>query len=109
MAEFPSAIIEFVVSDVSKELLPRMDYPRCRYKSFDLSKSPQAQGFDSASFDVIAGFHVLHVVADLASSLTALGELLVPGGSLLIGDLNGESWKLRAPGSIWFDFVFGSF
>ena len=109
MAEFPSVVIEFVVSDVSKELLPRIAYPRCRYKSFDLSRPVEDQGFELASFDVITGFHVLHVVANMAPSLAALRQLLVPGGSLLIGDLNGDSWTSRAPGSIWFDFIFGSF
>jgi SAM-dependent methyltransferase len=109
MEEFPSVIIQFVVSDVSKELLPRMTYSRCRYVSFDLSKPPEPQGFKPASFDVITGFHVLHVVEELTPSLAVLNDLLVPGGSLLIGDLNGDSWTSRAPGSLWFDFVFGSF
>ena len=109
MTEFPSAFIDFVVSDVSKELLPRIDYPRCRYKSFDLSRPVEDQGFELASFDVITGFHVLHTVANMAPSLAALRRLLVSGGSLLIGDLNGDSWTSRAPGSTWFDFIFGSF
>jgi Methyltransferase domain len=109
MEEFPSAIIQFVVSDVSTELLPRMPYARCRYVPFDLSKPPKPQGLDVASFDVITAFNVLHVVEDLAPSLAVLNSLLVPGGCLLIGDLNGESWSSRAPGSIWFDFIFGSF
>ena len=109
MEEFPSAIIQFVVSDVSTELLPRMPYAQCRYMAFDISKPPKPQGLDLASFDVITAFNVLHVVEDLASSLDVLAGLLVPGGCLLIGDLNGDSWKSRAPGSIWFDFIFGSF
>lgn len=109
MDEFPSAIIQFVVSDVSKELLPRTNYPRCQYVSFDLSKPPKPQGSDLGSFDVITAFHVLHVVREMTPCLAVLNDLLVPGGSLLIGDLNGDSFRSRAPGSIWFDFVFGSF
>lgn len=109
MKEYPDMIIEFIVSDVSKELLPRMAYSRCQYKSFDLSRSPAEQGLQLGSFDAILGFHVLHVVPDMQCSLEALNTLLVPGGSLLIGDLRGDSWASRQPGSIWFDFVFGSF
>ena len=107
--EFPSAVIQFVVSDVSKEILPRIPYGRCRYVSFDLSKPPKSQGFDMGSFDIITGFNVLHVVSDIASSLVMLNDLLIPGGCLLIGDLNGDSWTSHAPGSIWFDYIFGSF
>jgi len=109
MEKFPDAINEFVVSDVSKELIPRMEYPHCRYKSFDLTVPPSEQGLESMSFDVILGFHVLHVAKEMQPTLDALGDLLVPGGSLLIGDLRGDSWAAGQPGSLWFDFVFGSF
>ena len=77
--------------------------------AFDLSKPPEEQGFQLTSFDIIMGFHVLHAVPMVSSCLEIINGLLVPGGSLLICDLNGDSWRSRAPGSIWFDFVFGSF
>jgi hypothetical protein len=109
ISEFPSVTVEIFVTDISKELLPRMSYARTRNMAFDISKPPEEQGFQLASFDVIMGFHVLHVVPSISSCLEILNGLLIPGGSLLIGDLNGDSWTSRAPGSIWFDFVFGGF
>ena len=43
----------------------------------------------------------------LSTSLSISIDLPVPGGCLVVGDRNGDSWAARAPGSMWFDYVFG--
>lgn len=58
MSNMPSVIIEFFVTDISKELLPSVSYPHVHYKAYDLSKEPEEQGI-SPGFDVICAFHVL--------------------------------------------------
>ncbi|GJJ14254.1 putative PKS-like protein biosynthetic cluster [Clathrus columnatus] len=108
-ANHPSLTIEYFVTDVSKELLPSVSHPNCRFSSLNISEDPSSQGFTPGSFDIVTAFHVIHAVPDLALALNSLNQLLVPGGSLIFGDLRGDSWSTYEPGTFWFDYVFGSF
>lgn len=77
-------------------------------KVYDLTKTPIDQGLVPRSYDLIVGLHVLHTVPDVRSCVTALNSLLIPGGCLLIVELDGTSWE-DTPGSLWLDSIFGSF
>ncbi|KAF9653249.1 hypothetical protein BDM02DRAFT_3182788 [Thelephora ganbajun] len=105
-------IVEYVVSDVSSALansaVKTVSYDRAFAKALDLSRPPQEQGFDTYSFDIITGLHVLHAVPDIAEVLASLCVLLVPGGSLLVVELDGTCWE-NVSGALWNDTVFGSF
>ncbi|MDA5282550.1 type I polyketide synthase [Streptomyces sp. Isolate_45] len=51
---------------------------------FDISKDPEAQGFDPYSFDVIIGFDVVHATPRIDATTRNLRELLAPSGVLCL-------------------------
>ncbi|KAJ7672416.1 hypothetical protein DFH06DRAFT_1363281 [Mycena polygramma] len=108
----PDILVEYTVTDISfalaADLASTIDYNTVIPKSYDLSKPPDAQGFHSETYDIIVALHVLHTVPDVKSCLSALNSLLIPGGSMLVVELDGSSWATKA-GSVWFDCIFGVF
>jgi ubiquinone/menaquinone biosynthesis C-methylase UbiE len=57
---------------------------------------------------MVVGLHVIHAVPEVKSVLESLHRVLVPGGSLLVVELDGSDWE-HTPGSLWTDMVFGGF
>jgi len=112
LVERLDVIVEYVVTDVSSALansaVQTVSYDRAFSKAFDLSRPPQEQGLDTYSFDIVAGLHVLHAVPDITEVLSSLRTLLVPGGSLLVVELDGTRWE-KVSGALWHDTIFGSF
>lgn len=53
---------------------------RLLFKTLDLERSPDQQGFELGSYDLIVGGLVLHATSNLATTLRRLHDLLVPGG-----------------------------
>lgn len=111
-------IAEYFVTDISFALATTAakscSYAHAIPKTFDISKPVEEQKFTRGSFDVITAFSVLHVAADIVSTLKYLRSLLVPGGCLLVVDLDGNAWDASASpdrnaGTLWYDFVFGCF
>lgn len=103
---------QYVVSDISIALASTAarscTYPHVSTRAYDISQPPEEQGLRAESFDIIAAFHVIHAAPDLAVTLKSLRRLLVPGGCLLVCELDASAWK-QTPGSLWHDMVFGSF
>ena len=102
---------QYVVSDISISLAETVarscTYPHVSACAYDFSKPSEDQGFTRQSFDIIAAFHVVRTAADLAPALKSLHQLLVPGGCLLVCELDASAWQ-QTPGSLWYDTVFGS-
>ena len=105
-------IVEYVVSDVSFALanatVKSLSYPRASPKAYDLCRSPEEQGLSPCSFDILVGLHVIHAAPEVESVLESLHRILLPGGSLLVVELDGSDWK-HTPGSLWTDMIFGGF
>lgn len=103
---------QYVVSDISIALANSAarscTYPHVSACAYDISQPPEEQGLRPGSFDIITAFYVVHAAPDLAITLKSLRRLLVPGGCLLVCELDGSAWK-QTPGSLWHDMVFGSF
>ncbi|KAJ7779717.1 hypothetical protein B0H16DRAFT_1299877, partial [Mycena metata] len=93
---------------LAAELSRSTSYHKMTPKLYDLTKPPADQGLRSESYDMVVALHVLHAVPDIEACLSSLQSLLVPGGSLLVIEIDGTSWGER-PGSVWFDCIFGSF
>ncbi|KAJ7364509.1 hypothetical protein DFH08DRAFT_1073196 [Mycena albidolilacea] len=104
-------LVEYTVTDTSfalvAELATALPYSTVIPRSYDISKPALDQGFHSEYYDFIVALHVLHTVPDVKRCLSSLQTLLVPGGCLLIVELDGSSWT--SSGHIWFDCVFGTF
>lgn len=103
---------QYVVSDISIALA-NSAARSCTYShvsacAYDISQPPEEQGLHPRSFDIITAFYVIHAAPELAVTLESLRRLLVPGGCLLVCELDASAWK-RTPGSLWHDMVFGSF
>lgn len=103
---------QYVVSDISIALANSAarscTYPHVSACAYDISQPPEEQGLRPRSFDIITAFYVAHAAPDLAFTLKSLRQLLVPGGCLLVCELDASAWK-QTPGSLWHDMVFGSF
>ncbi|KAJ7440955.1 hypothetical protein FB451DRAFT_1442691, partial [Mycena latifolia] len=100
--------IGYFLQALAAELARNITYNRVTPKLYDLTKDPGGQGLLPESYDMIVALHVLHAVPDTRACLLSLQGLLVPGGSLLVIELDGTSWGERV-GSVWFDCIFGSF
>jgi len=105
-------IVEYVVSDVSFALasatVKSLQYPRASPKVYDLCRPPEEQGLSPCSFDILVGLHVIHAVPEVEGVLESLHRVLVPGGSLIVVELDGSDWK-HTVGTLWTDMVFGGF
>lgn len=103
---------QYVVSDISFALANSAarscTYPHVSACAYDISRPPEEQGFHANSFDIIVAFYVVHAAPDLDVTLKSLRRLLVPGGCLLVCELDASEWR-QTPGSLWHDMVFGSF
>ncbi|EPQ50300.1 polyketide synthase [Gloeophyllum trabeum ATCC 11539] len=105
--------VDYVSTDISislaQESTVKSPWPTMTPKALDLSVPLAQQGFDANTFDIVTAFDVLHAIPDIGSTLAALKELLVPGGHIAIIELDGRRFAQEAPGTIYMDYVFGSF
>ncbi|KAI0413959.1 lovastatin nonaketide synthase [Xylaria grammica] len=54
------------------------------FKTFDMNKSPAAQGFNEGSYDLILASNVLHATPDLEEMMRNARSFLKPGGFIII-------------------------
>ena len=97
--------VEYVFSDVSPLLIAKArerfgpDDAFVTYAVLDFEASPVGQGFTPHHYDIVIAANVLHATADLQQTLGHVGELLVPGGHLVL--LEGTQ-PLQ-----WLELIFG--
>ncbi|MDZ7949839.1 polyketide synthase [Nostoc sp. DedQUE09] len=65
-------------------------YPFVQYRLLDIERSPQKQGYNSHSFDVVVAVNVLHTIRNIKETLQYVHSLLAPGGFLLL-------WEITQP------------
>jgi SAM-dependent methyltransferase len=61
-------------------------HPFIEFKTYDLNQSPETQGIDEGTFDLVLGVNALHVAREIPASLRFLRGLLRPAGRLIIGE-----------------------
>lgn len=95
---------EFYFTDISSDLIKTAkkqfkQYNFIQYQAMDIEKSPEDQGFDPGSYDLVIAFDVIHTVMDIDVAMAHVDQLLKPGGVLLLSEYVGKLFHT--------DFVFG--
>ncbi|WP_414582658.1 SDR family NAD(P)-dependent oxidoreductase [Scytonema sp. PCC 10023] len=62
-------------------------YPFVQYGLLDIERSPQEQGYNSHSFDLVVAVNVLHTSRNIKETLQYVHSLLAPGGFLLLWEI----------------------
>jgi SAM-dependent methyltransferase len=93
-----------VFTDVSDLFLTRARerfgaFPFARFAAFDLEKEIESQGFTPHAFDAVVAVNAVHAVRDLDGALRRIGQLLRPGGILVLVEVTRHH--------AWFDFTTG--
>lgn len=70
------------------------------FKTFDVEKDPNAQGFSSETYDLIIAGNVLHATKNIEDALRNIRKLLKPGGRLVI-------MEITEPNALRTSFAFG--
>ncbi|KAL4909664.1 hypothetical protein BDW74DRAFT_42311 [Aspergillus multicolor] len=58
-----------------------------QFRTLDIEKEPEGQGFECGTYDVVVASLVLHATADLRKTLTNARKLLKPGGKLILYEI----------------------
>ncbi|KAF9242059.1 polyketide synthase [Melanogaster broomeanus] len=105
--------VDYVCTDISislaHEATAKCPWPTVTAKALDLNVPISEQHLDPRSFDIVVAFDVLHATPDIHSTLVTIQDLLCTGGHTVIIELDGNSFASGAVGTIWMDFIFGSF
>lgn len=103
-AKLGETYVDYVSTDISialaQEATEKSPWPTMTPMAFDLSVPISQQNLDPASFDIIVAFDVLHAMSSIRDTLKALQDLLLPGGHLVVIELDGNSFTTGAPGTI---------
>ena len=96
LAEFD---VEYTFTDLSQFFLNKAreifgQYPWVRYATLDINEDFRAQGFSPNAYDVIVLGDVMHATTDVGDTLTALRELLAPGGWLLFAEMTRDHYQI---------------
>jgi fatty acid synthase len=96
--------VEYVSTDISislaQESTAKSPWPTISAATFDLSIPIDQQKIEPCSFDIIVAFNVLHATSSIQGTLTTLHKLLLPGGHLVIIELDGNSFATASTGTI---------
>ena len=88
--------------DPAKSLLKEW-LGKVRFKTLDIERSPDAQGFAEESYDLVIASNVLHATKSMDKTLENVRRLLKPGGRLALIELT----RLRPAWSIVFGLLPG--
>ncbi|KAI0008226.1 hypothetical protein F4779DRAFT_642004 [Xylariaceae sp. FL0662B] len=82
---------EYTYTDVSPAFFERAKnrwqhgfQGRMTFKTFDMKSTPETQGFDPHSYDLVIAGSVLHATEELMATMRNVRRALKPGGHLLI-------------------------
>ncbi|WP_283164934.1 type I polyketide synthase [Streptomyces sp. HU2014] len=84
----PADRAHYTFTDVSEAFFPRArhrftGHDHLVYRTLDLDRDLQRQGFTARAFDLVVAGNVLHATTDLRATLTRVAGLLDDGGQLL--------------------------
>lgn len=104
-AEGTSRFDQYDFTDISQSFFENArqtftDHRRIHFKTLDIEKDPEAQGFDAGAYDMIVASNVLHATKNLNVTVGHVRKLLKTGGKLALFEVT-EPQLLRS------GFVFG--
>jgi acyl transferase domain-containing protein/acyl-CoA synthetase (AMP-forming)/AMP-acid ligase II/acyl carrier protein len=82
---------DYVFSDLSQLFLLNGRrkfgaYPFIRYEVLDIEQPPASQGFVNHEYDLVVAANVLHAAGDVQQAVRHVGQLLAPGGLLVMAE-----------------------
>ncbi|KAJ5722336.1 lovastatin nonaketide synthase, partial [Penicillium malachiteum] len=96
-----SAFSTYTFTDVSSSFFSKAQgslkkfEDRMIFKTFDMVQSPESQGFDEGSYDVVIASNVLHITSNIQEAVQNIRRLLKPGGYAVILDVaHNESLRI---------------
>ncbi|PKY05762.1 putative polyketide synthase [Aspergillus campestris IBT 28561] len=80
---------KYTFTDISSGFLPKAKekfkgYQGMEYRTLDISRDPQEQGFELHAYDLVIASNSLHAAANIADALKSTRKLIAPGGYLLL-------------------------
>ncbi|KAK3297391.1 uncharacterized protein B0H64DRAFT_457551 [Chaetomium fimeti] len=69
------------------------------FDQLDIERSPESQGFDLASYDIVVACQVLHATKSMARTMDHVHRLMKPGATLLLMETTQDQLDLQ--------FIFG--
>lgn len=66
------------------------------FKTLDIDRDVEEQGFDLASYDLIIAANCLHATSDITKTMTRVNSLLKPSGKVFLQETT-ELWCLESP------------
>ncbi|KAI6501122.1 Type I Iterative PKS [Pyricularia oryzae] len=66
------------------------------FKTLDIDRDVEAQGFDLASYDLVVAANCLHATSDITKTMARVNSLLKPGGKVFLQETT-EIWCLESP------------
>jgi acyl carrier protein/NAD(P)-dependent dehydrogenase (short-subunit alcohol dehydrogenase family)/2-polyprenyl-3-methyl-5-hydroxy-6-metoxy-1,4-benzoquinol methylase len=101
--------IDYVYTDISKKFAQHgkvafgTQFPFMEFMVLDIETSPEAQGFETASFDIVLATNVIHATQEIGVTLGHIKQLLKTNGLLLVN----EATKKQDFGTLTFGLTEG--
>ncbi|RYP40773.1 hypothetical protein DL767_001419 [Monosporascus sp. MG133] len=73
------------------------EYPDVEYKVYNMESSPEEQGIDPSSYDLVIASCAVHITPNIVRALQNIRKLLRPGGTLLLSEITAEHHDLNFP------------
>jgi natural product biosynthesis luciferase-like monooxygenase protein len=104
LPHLPAERVEYVFTDIGPVFTAKAKqkfaaYDFISYQTLDIERPPLAQGYEPHQYDIVIAANVLHATRDLRETLAHVGELLSPGGRLILLEATARSR--------WVDLTFG--
>ncbi|MDP8242494.1 MAG: SDR family NAD(P)-dependent oxidoreductase [Candidatus Hinthialibacter antarcticus] len=85
LSHLPGYQVEYTYTDISPAFFQQArekfsEYDFVEYKTLDIERDVQAQGFSMGEYDIVIAANVVHATKDLSETLSKIHHLLAPGG-----------------------------
>jgi len=85
-------IFKKLVKNASKTFADKTDF--MEFKTLDLSKPLQDQGFDKESVDILYAVNVMHALNDIKVACETMFDIIRKGGMVVLGEISPAKGKL---------------